>query len=41
MEKQWMERELMELGIPDDLREEIPDQQIVYDWNGGMLYETE
>ena len=27
--------------LPEDFREEEPDQTILYDWNGGVLSEAE
>lgn len=28
-------------GLPEEFQDETPDQVLLYDWNGGVLNETE
>lgn len=40
-DKEFQEEMNVTFGIPKEFREELPGQETVYDWNGGVLYETE
>lgn len=40
-EKQFQEEMNVTFGIPEEFREELPGQETIYDWDGGVLYETE
>lgn len=44
--KNMTEQELRECvnqmeGLPEEFQDETPDQVLLYDWNGGVLNETE
>lgn len=32
---------ISEIGIPEEMMGEIPDEEIIYDWNGDVLEESE
>ena len=37
LEAQFMEKlSISELGIPDEMASETPDEEIIYDWDGGV-----
>lgn len=36
-----MEKIMGNFGIPDEFMEETPEEEILYDWDGGVVNETE
>lgn len=40
-DKEFQEEMNVTFGIPEEFREDFPEQEIMYDWNGDVLYETE
>lgn len=39
-EQQWW-RLIMGAEIPEEWKTETPEQEIIYNWNGGVFHETE
>lgn len=40
-EQDFMECMCAAFDLPERMKEETPDQEIIYDWDGGVLSETE
>lgn len=40
-ETEFMEKMNVTLGVPEEFEKELPEQEIIYDWDGGALDEIE
>lgn len=40
-ETEFQEKMNVALDLPEEFQEELPGQETIYDWDGGVLYETE
>lgn len=40
-EAEFQEKMNVTFEFPEEFREDLPEQETMYDWNGDVLYETE